>query len=128
MISRNTVQRQIVLGAVRSLPIHPTAEEIYSYIAKIHPTISKGTVYRNLNLLAEEGILIRMPFPVERYDACTEPHSHLRCESCGGVVDLDLPYDAALDAAAAASAPELAVRCHDTVFYGLCAKCREAKR
>ena len=44
------------------------------------------------------------------------------------LVDLDLPYDAALDAAAAASAPELAVRCHDTVFYGLCAKCREAKR
>ena len=125
---RYSRQREMIYRAVVGSKEHPTAEMVYQWLKPANPNLSLGTVYRNLNLLAEEGILIRMPFPVERYDACTEPHSHLRCESCGGVVDLDLPYDAALYAAAAASAPELAVRCHDTVFYGLCAKCREAKR
>ena len=94
MISRNTVQRQIVLGAVRALPTHPTAEEIYSYIAKIHPTISKGTVYRNLNLLAEQGEVLRVRIPdgADRFDFRFDRHYHIRCTRCGRVFDVDMPY------------------------------------
>ena len=94
MISRNTVQRQIVLGAVRSLPIHPTAEEIYSYIAKIHPTSSKGTVYRNLNLLAEQGEVLRVRIPdgADRFDFRSDCHYHIRCTRCSRVFDVDMPY------------------------------------
>lgn len=94
MISRNTVQRQIVLGAVRSLPIHPTAEEIYSYIAETHPTISKGTVYRNLNLLAEQGEVLRVRIPdgADRFDFRSDCHYHIRCTRCGRVFDVDMPY------------------------------------
>ena len=48
MQTRNTVQRQIVLQAVRSLHDHPTADSVYAVIAAEHPSISKATVYRNL--------------------------------------------------------------------------------
>lgn len=125
---RYSRQRELIYQAVLGTDRHPTAEMVYQWLKPANPSLSLGTVYRNLSLLAEEGILIRMPFPVERYDACTTPHNHLRCEGCGRVIDLELPYDAALDAAVEASAPELTVRRHDVVFYGLCPKCREAEK
>lgn len=55
MQTRNTIQRQIVLQAVNQLHNHPTADAIYAVIAAQHPTISKATVYRNLNQLAAQG-------------------------------------------------------------------------
>lgn len=125
---RFSKQREMIYRAVVESREHPTAEMVYQWLKPANPNLSLGTVYRNLNLLSEEGILIRMPFPVERYDACTEPHSHLRCESCGRVIDLELPYDAVLDATAEASTPEVTVRRHDVVFYGLCPKCCAAEK
>ena len=55
MKTRNTIQRALVLEAVNRLQCHATADEIYAEIAKEHPHISRATVYRNLNLLAELG-------------------------------------------------------------------------
>ena len=58
MQTRNTVQRQIVLQAVRSLHDHPTADSVYAVVAAEHPSISKATVYRNLNQLALQGEIL----------------------------------------------------------------------
>ena len=55
MKNRNTIQRTLVLEAVNTLQCHATADEIYEAIAKEHPSVSKATVYRNLNLLSEMG-------------------------------------------------------------------------
>lgn len=123
---RYSRQRELIYEAVRESGEHPTAEMIYQRLKPSNPSLSLGTVYRNLNLLAEEGLLARMPFPVERYDAVTDPHSHLRCEGCGRVMDLDLVYDEALDAAAQAAEPGAEVHRHDVIFYGLCSACRES--
>lgn len=125
---RYSRQRELIYEAVRGTDQHPTAEMVYQWLKGENPNLSLGTVYRNLNLLSEEGLLVRMPFPVERYDACTEPHSHLRCECCGGVFDLELPYDPAMDAAAEKGEPGAEIRRHDLVFYGTCAACRAGER
>ncbi len=122
--TRYSRQRELIYEAVKRSDAHPTAEMVYQWLKGDNPHLSLGTVYRNLNLLAEEGRLCRMPFPVERYDACTQPHTHLRCEKCGKVADLWLDYDPDMDAAAAALRPEAEIRRHDLVFYGLCADCR----
>lgn len=127
MGKRYSRQREMIYRAVAGSKEHPTAEMVYQWLKPANPNLSLGTVYRNLNLLAAEGTLVRMPFPVERYDACTQPHSHLRCEGCGRVVDVELPYDGELDAAAGAAAPELTVHRHDVVFYGLCPACGKAE-
>ena len=63
MQTRNTIQRQIVLQAVNQMHNHPTADAIYAVIAAQHPTISKATVYRNLNQLAAQGEILRVPVP-----------------------------------------------------------------
>jgi len=122
---RYSRQRELIYQAVRDTTEHPTAEMVYQWLKPANPNLSLGTVYRNLNLLAEEGILVRMPFPVERYDAHTQPHTHFRCRRCGRVLDLDVAYDGAIDRQAAQADPDLLLERHDLVFYGLCGGCRQ---
>ena len=73
MQERNTVQRQLVYRAVQDLACHPTAEEVYGKVVSTHPSISKGTVYRNLNRLAETGMLrkIQMCIRDSLQDCCS---------------------------------------------------------
>lgn len=125
---RYSRQRELIYAAVKGSCDHPTAEMVYQWLKPENPGLSLGTVYRNLNLLAQEGLLRRMPFPVERYDACVEPHTHLRCESCGRVLDLPIDYDPHMDDLAARSHPQVRINRHDLTFYGLCPQCQEAER
>ena len=55
IIKRNTVQSQIILETVQKMHSHVTAEEVFMQIQNSHPNISRATVYRNLNILYEEG-------------------------------------------------------------------------
>lgn len=59
---------------------------------KEHPSIALGTVYKHLNGLAEEGLLLRITEPgsPDRYDR-TERHDHLICSRCGKITDVRLP-------------------------------------
>lgn len=92
MALRNTIQRTLVYEAVNTLHSHPTADEIFDEVGRVHPAISRATVYRNLNVLAEDGKIRRLPVPggADRYDHVTEPHYHVRCEVCGRVFDVDM--------------------------------------
>ena len=93
---RNTRQRQLVLDAVRSRQDHPTAEQIYQSVRERDAHVSRGTVYRNLNLLCEKQDIYRVVMAdCDRFDLRADPHHHMRCVLCGSVVDVDLPYDAA---------------------------------
>ncbi len=56
-------QRELILETVMENPVHPTADTVYAMVREQEPNISLGTVYRNLNLLAEQGILRRIPMP-----------------------------------------------------------------
>lgn len=118
---RYSKQRELIYKTVMGAHDHPTAEMVYTMLKPDHPELSLGTVYRNLNLLADQGKLVRMPFPVERFDGDLHPHHHLKCDRCGQVVDLCLPYDGALDAQAAQEG--FTIHRHTTVFYGLCPAC-----
>ena len=120
---RYSRQRELIYNAVVGSKEHPTAEMVYQWLKPTNPNLSLGTVYRNLSLLAQEGILIRMPFPVERYDGDVRPHSHFRCKGCEKVFDLELEQDPIIDAAAAKAAPGFRVEGHDLTFTGLCPEC-----
>ena len=125
MQTRNTVQRQIVLQAVRSLHDHPTADSVYAVVAAEHPSISKATVYRNLNQLALQGEILRVPVPtgVDRFDFNTQEHYHVRCTECGNVYDVFMPpITDLLDRVTDSSDVELTH--YDILFEGVCAACR----
>ena len=88
---RNTVQRQIVFDAVKELDIHATAEQVFGHVAKSHPSISKATVYRNLNRLADSGDLLNIGvhYGSTHYDHNCHEHYHFVCESCKRVFDIE---------------------------------------
>lgn len=122
MQRRYSKQRELILNCVRQTTEHPTADMVYQRILPLCPNLSRGTVYRNLNLLADDGLLFRMPFQVERYDARVEPHAHLQCQECGGVYDLPtLSYDTGLDEKVESFG--FRVDRHDLLFYGTCPAC-----
>ena len=123
-MKRNTIQRTLVLEAVNHLRSHATAEEVYDAIVQQHPHISKGTVYRNLNLLADAGEILSIKTPGgSRFDRTIEPHAHIICTSCSRVIDVPLPFDAQLDAKASEQIG-WNVTSHYTIFEGLCPNCR----
>ena len=87
---RHSHQRDMIYNYLLSTKEHPSAEMIYEDLKKIEPTLSLGTVYRNLKLLEDLGSVRRVTTlnNVERYDAFTEDHMHFVCDSCGSVLDL----------------------------------------
>lgn len=93
---RNTRQRQLILEELRKLSSHPTAVGLYEIVRRRLPRISLGTVYRNLELLSQAGLIRRLEFTgaESRFDGNPGPHDHLRCIGCGRVDDIDeLPLE-----------------------------------
>lgn len=89
---RYSKQRELIINAVLQNKIHPTAEKVYKILKKEHSELSLGTVYRNLNCLAENGMLkkINVPNGSDRFDGTLSRHQHLICRKCGGVLDVDI--------------------------------------
>jgi Fur family ferric uptake transcriptional regulator len=87
---RKTRQRQAILEELQKLTSHPTAAELYEIVRKRLPKISLGTVYRNLELLARDDIIQKLPLggSEARFDGNPARHHHVRCIHCGRVDDL----------------------------------------
>ena len=69
-------QREVIKEYLASTKEHPTADTVYLHVRKTFPKISLGTVYRNLNLLADTGEALKITTPDGgvRFDATTTPH------------------------------------------------------
>ena len=85
-------QRELILETVQRSDDHPTADTIYTRVRAQDPKVSLGTVYRNLNLLCENGQLLKVPIPgaSDRFDHTLPWHSHLYCTVCGSVTDAEV--------------------------------------
>ena len=86
---RNTRQRRVVLEELRKLHSHPTASELYELARRRLPKISLATVYRNLELLAQMGLIrkVEVSGGQARFDGDLDGHYHVRCVKCGRVDD-----------------------------------------
>lgn len=70
---RLTTQRQIILEELAKVKTHPTASELYDMVRKRLPRIGLGTVYRNLELMADSGMILKIEVggTQKRFDATT---------------------------------------------------------
>ena len=118
-------QREIIKDAVQHKLFHPTAEEVYACLKPEFNKLSLGTVYRNLNQLAECGEIKRIPISgaSERFDPNVDEHYHMICRKCREIFDLNIPFINLKDEIFNTSefTPE---RC-EFVVYGLCKECLE---
>ena len=127
MQRRNTKQRTLILDIVRAHGDHPTAEDIYRDVHEQNPKVSRGTVYRNLNLLEETGDIISIEVPGgNRFDRRCDPHAHVICCSCGAVCDAMVEHDHTPDGMVERQTGYIITR-HETLFYGICPSCQEKK-
>ena len=118
-------KRDAILTYLRSTDQHPSAETIYAALKQEIPDLSLGTVYRNIALFKQQGLIISVGSVdgVERYDGNVDPHVHFVCTGCGTVTDLhgmQIPDE--LNTAAAKEANGIVDQCHLT-FHGRCRTC-----
>jgi len=123
-VRRYSRQREMIYQKLSKTRLHPTAEMLYLELKEEHPELSLATVYRNLNLLAEDGKILRLNFPVERFDADITQHDHFQCGCCGTVLDIPTVYDQNMDAHAAAVSGH-SIEKHSTIFQGTCKNCTQ---
>lgn len=124
--NRNTIQRQLVLEAVRRMHDHPDADQVYTQIVKDHPHVSKATVYRNLNLLAEQGQIKKVSTSegADRFDFRTDDHYHMFCRGCGKLLDAPVrPVEGLKESIG----EDFSVEQINVEFVGLCADCKNKK-
>lgn len=127
MTRRRTPQLDAVYDAVAAERDHPTADMVHVRVRQVMPSVSLGTVYRNLQKLAAERRVrvLHLGNRVTRYDATLSDHDHFCCEGCGAVYDLDAATRRRRPAAPAIGAG-FAVRTEVVTFYGLCPSCAPA--
>ncbi len=125
---RLTTQRQIILEELGKVTSHPTANEVYDMVRKRLPRIGLGTVYRNLELMAESGIILKLEVggTQKRFDATVDPHYHIRCLSCGKVDDIAIPVMSDINKTAA-DLSNYQVLGHHIEFAGICSECSNAE-
>lgn len=92
MKRRNTLQRKLIRAELCSRRDHPTAEQIFKKVKRKSSSISLATIYRNLHILEEEGLIKSLSVKGEmHYDGAIEKHMHLVCRYCEKIQDLPLP-------------------------------------
>ncbi|MGN0155337.1 MAG: Fur family transcriptional regulator [Lachnospiraceae bacterium] len=127
MKERNTKQKQMILEAVKSRADHPTANQIYFDVWQQDNRISRGTVYRNLNLLSEKGEITDVELSdADRYDYRTDRHYHMLCTVCGEVFDAPVEYQQSADRIIE-ELTGFQIEGHNTVFKGICKNCSQKK-
>lgn len=119
--TRYSKQRELIYETLMKRKDHPSAEMIYQSLKPDHPSLSLGTVYRNLNLLVQEGRAIVIPFAVNHYDGTTDDHPHFYCTSCEVLYDISLDVDHTLDTAVEKLGHK--VEEHQLIFKGICSGC-----
>ncbi|MGW8160846.1 MAG: Fur family transcriptional regulator [Desulfobulbales bacterium] len=124
---RLTSQRQVILEELQKVTSHPTANEVFDMVRKRLPRIGLGTVYRNLDLLADMGIIRKLEIGGEqkRFDGDTSPHYHIRCVKCNRVEDIFIKKNRGLEKSAAACC-DYKILDHHVEFSGICSSCLPA--
>jgi Fur family ferric uptake transcriptional regulator len=123
---RLTRPRRVILDAVRASLAHPSATAVFRQVRRRLPRVSLATVYRNLRMLAAEGLLTeRADLAGMRFDGNTAPHDHFTCVACGRIYDVP-PLGARGVRERVASRTGFEVLTQRIEFYGRCSACRRA--
>ncbi len=121
-IRKHSKKRDAILDCVRSTTSHPTAEWVYAQLKPQIPDLSLGTVYRNLSMFKQEGLIssVGVHGGTEHFDYNTDPHVHFICSHCGSVIDVENvhPPDTLSDQVECGSVRECTL-----TFTGVCNQC-----
>ena len=120
-------KRDAILSCLRQTTEHPSADWVYAKLKPEIPNLALGTVYRNLTLFKDQGLIASLGTVggVERFDGNVTPHVHFICTACHRVTDLSqIQVPEELNASASRASGGQVESCQLT-FRGRCAGCKE---
>ncbi len=122
---RITPQRHAVLEYLLNAMTHPTADEIYKALEGKFPNMSVATVYNNLRVLREIGLVRELSYgdASSRFDCNTSEHYHIICNDCGKIVDFHYPSLDEVESLAE-QVTGFEISHHRMELYGKCEECQ----
>ncbi len=125
-----TFQRQVIYEAVVDSHEHPTPELIYEQVRRRIPSISLGTVYKNVKTFLDTGVLkeVTLHHGSLRLESNMTPHHHLVCSSCKAIFDIDESAVEPVHLPKSALLKGFSIDQYRVEFVGECKKCRAARR
>lgn len=123
---RMTRQKKVIMDILSNTKSHPTADWIYEQAKRQIPDLSLGTVYRNLNLLRENGLILELNYgsTYSRFDGNPKPHYHFHCTECEKVYDVELPSLINAKEILKNGLDGHLITSHRLAFFGICRECR----
>ncbi len=121
-------QREKIYDVLSKNAVHPTAETMLSLLREDDANIGMTTLYRNLNQLAEAGMIKKIEGleTSAHFDHNTYSHYHFICSECNRV--FDVPPEVAPDVVKnTQAAMGFEIKSHDIVFHGICSECKKRK-
>jgi Fur family peroxide stress response transcriptional regulator len=124
---RMTPQRHAILSYLMNTMSHPTADEIYRALSPEFPSMSVATIYNNLRLFVDAGLVRELTYGDDssRFDADLSDHYHCICKSCGRITDFEYPPLLEVEKAAAKETGFI-VEGHRMEIYGICPECAKS--
>jgi Fur family peroxide stress response transcriptional regulator len=123
-----TPQRIAICRYVLNSRDHPSAQQTYDEVRKIHPTVSLATVYKTLGVMKDLNLIQELDLPQgqTRFDSYMKPHINLICLQCGSITDLD--DTTAIEITKKVAAPaKFQPRGQRIDIFGICSKCSAAE-
>ncbi|GAK42739.1 Fur family transcriptional regulator [Paenibacillus urinalis] len=122
---RITPQRHAILNYLMESMGHPTADEIYRALEPQFPSMSVATVYNNLKMFTNAGMVRELAYGdnASRFDANVTDHYHIICEACGTIRDFNYPSLADVEERAGLDTG-FQVNGLRLELYGVCESCR----
>jgi len=120
-----TSRRQVILEELRKTESHLTADQVYRRVRRTLPRISLGTVYRNLEVLAQNGLIgkLELAGAQKRFDRNPANHYHVRCIQCGKTEDAPMEPLKSIDHSLHGKS-DYQILGHHLEFVGLCPSCK----
>ena len=121
--NRNTPQRQLVKKIIDESCDHPTADTVYKRVIEHDPRVSLGTVYRNLNMLSDDGTIQKISVGgADHFDGNAKNHYHMLCTECKRLIDVAYPVIEDIEQKAV-DFVDGKITSHTITFIGVCSGC-----
>ncbi len=126
---RLTPQCQLILTAVQQAHDHITPDDVYARVHRQNPAISRATIYRTLDFLCELRLIHALYWGGQMYYEISdaEPHHHLICRACGGILECEHELLQALFEAINKK-HHFSIDMDHVALFGMCRPCQAAQQ
>jgi Fur family peroxide stress response transcriptional regulator len=123
-----THQRQVLYEVMQTMPGHPSPEEVYARVKKRIPAISLATVYKNIHLFIESGVLkeVSLHHGSLRVEMNSHVHHHMVCSHCKSITDIE-EKDLGISPKRQSLPGGFRVERYAIDVIGICVACQKAK-